>query len=133
MAVAIWQVLRPGPGGTEDSEETTQALNRRYGGSATNARQTAHPGPAHAAGPHGRRRRLSVNITPAERAGRIIIGLGAIIAGAVLLASMGSVLAVVLEALLIVAGLDLAITGGFGHCPLYYKLGYMSASLRRPS
>jgi hypothetical protein len=72
-----------------------------------------------------------VNITPAERAGRIAVGLAAIIAGAVLLAAAGSVLAVVLEALLVAAGLDLAITGALGHCPLYQKLGYLPRSLRR--
>jgi hypothetical protein len=71
-----------------------------------------------------------VNITPAERAGRIAVGLAAIIAGIVLLASVGSALAVVLEALLIAAGLDLAVTGALGHCPLYQKLGYLPKSLR---
>ena len=84
------------------------------------------------AAPHGRRRRLSINITPAERAGRAILGLGAVIAGAVLLASAGSVLAVVLEALLVAAGLDLAVTGTLGHCPLYRKLGYVPKSLTTP-
>lgn len=98
-----------------------------------NVQQAAHPGPAPAAGPHDSRRRLSINITPAERAGRIIIGLGATIAGSILLASAGSVLAVVLEALLIAAGLDLAVTGALGHCPLYRQLGHMPKSLRRPS
>ncbi len=76
-------------------------------------------------------RRLSVNITPVERIGRVVIGLAAIIAAAVLLTSAGSVLAVVLEVLLIGAGLDLAITGTLGHCPLYAKLGHVPASLRR--
>lgn len=79
----------------------------------------------------GRRwRRPSINITPAERAGRVILGLGAIITGAILLASAGSVLAVVLEALLVAAGLDLAVTGALGHCPLYRRLGYVPKSLR---
>ena len=75
------------------------------------------------------RRRLQVNITPAERAGRIVTGLAATIAGAILLASAGSAVAVVLEALLIAAGLDLAVTGALGHCPLYHKLGYLPRSL----
>ncbi len=78
-----------------------------------------------------RLRRPSVNITPAERAGRVVLGLGAIVVAAVLLASAGSVLAVVLEVLLLAAGLDLAVTGGIGHCPLYAKLGHVPASLRR--
>src|SRR5712692_3328996 len=72
----------------------------------------------------------TVNITAAERAGRIATGLAAIVAGIVLLASAGSVLAVVLEALLVAAGLDLAVTGALGHCPLYQKLGYLPKSLR---
>ena len=71
-----------------------------------------------------------VNISAAERAGRIVLGLAAIIAGAVLLTTAGSVLAVVLEALLIAAGLDLAVTGATGHCPLYAKLGHTPRSLR---
>jgi hypothetical protein len=71
----------------------------------------------------------TMNITPAERAGRVAIGLAAIIAGAISLTG-GSVLAVVLEALLVAAGLDLAVTGALGHCPLYQKLGYLPKSLR---
>jgi hypothetical protein len=71
-----------------------------------------------------------VNITPAERAARIVVGgLGAL-AGVVLLASASGVLAVVLELLLVVAGLDLVVTGALGHCPLYARLGHVPASLR---
>lgn len=65
----------------------------------------------------------TVNISPVERAGRVVLGLAAIVAGTVLLASHGPVYAVLLEVLLVVAGLDLAITGALGHCPLYAKLG----------
>jgi len=92
---------------------------------AAAARPDGH-GPAIAAPPAWR----TVNITPAERLGRIAIGLAAVIAGALLLASAGSALAVVLEALLIAAGLDLAVTGTLGHCPLYAKLGYLPRPLR---
>ena len=74
-------------------------------------------------------RRLSVNITPVERAGRILLGAAAAIFGIVLLTSAGSALAVVLEVLLVAAGLDLVITGALGHCPLYQKLGYTPKSL----
>ncbi|MFD3920185.1 DUF2892 domain-containing protein [Streptomyces sp. NPDC058595] len=74
----------------------------------------------------------SINITPAERVGRVAVGLAGIIAGLVLIAGAGSVLAVVLEVLLIVAGLDLLITGALGHCPLYAKLGHVPKSLRSP-
>ena len=76
-------------------------------------------------------KRFETNITPMERAGRIAIGAGAAIVGLVLLASAGGALAVVLEVLLVLAGLDLVITGALGHCPLYGKLGYVPRSLRR--
>ena len=77
-------------------------------------------------------RRLSINITPVERVGRILLGGFAALVGALLLTSAGSALAVILEVLLIAAGLDLVITGVLGHCPLYQKLGHTPASLRRP-
>jgi Protein of unknown function (DUF2892) len=75
----------------------------------------------------------SVNITPPERIGRVGLGLAAIIAGAFLLTSAVSVIAVVLEIFLIGAGLDLAVTGALGHCPLYAKLGHVPKSLRSSS
>lgn len=74
----------------------------------------------------------TVNITPLERLGRILIGIAAIVGGVVLLAAASSVLAMVLEGLLVVAGVDLLVTGALGHCPLYQKLGYVPPSLRRP-
>lgn len=77
------------------------------------------------------RHRPAVNITPAERVARLVVGSAAVIAAIVLLASAGTVLAVTLELLLLAAGLDLAVTGGVGHCPLYAKLGYVPTSLRR--
>ena len=75
--------------------------------------------------------RPTVNISIPERIGRVALGVAAIAAGAILLASAGSALAVVLEVLLVAAGLDLAVTGGLGHCPLYARLGHVPASLRR--
>jgi hypothetical protein len=78
-----------------------------------------------------RRRRLTVNITPLERIGRVLIGVAAVVAAVVLLFGAGSVLAVVLEVLLAAAGLDLAATGALGHCPLYQKLGFEPTSLRK--
>ena len=75
--------------------------------------------------------RRTVNLTTTERIGRIVLGVGAIVAGVVLLLSAGSVVAVVLEVLLVAAGLDLAVTGALGHCPLYARLGYVPKSLRR--
>ena len=78
------------------------------------------------------RPRLAVNITPAERFGRIAIGAAAAIAAIVLLTSAASILAVVLELLLFAAGVDLVVTGALGHCPLYQKLGFVPRSLRSP-
>ena len=77
-------------------------------------------------------KRPAVNITPIERAGRVLIGAAGVLAGIVLLASAGSAGVVVLEVLLVLAGLDLMVTGALGHCPLYRKLGYTPPSLRRP-
>ncbi len=93
---------------------------------------SAGPGPAVLGRPRGNHRPAwrTVNITPTGRLGRIAVGLAAIIAGIVLLTSAGPAVAVVLELLLVAAGLDLAVTGALGHCPLYAKLGYLPKSLR---
>ena len=64
-----------------------------------------------------------VNISPVERLGRIVVGLAAVTAGVVLLLSAASGLAVGLEILLVLAGLDTFATGVTGHCWLYQKLG----------
>lgn len=79
---------------------------------------------------HPKVHHLSVNITPGERAGRVVLGMAATIAAIVLLTGAGSVLAVILEVLLAAAGLDLIVTGALGHCPLYQKLGFVPSSLR---
>jgi hypothetical protein len=76
------------------------------------------------------RRRLVVNITPLERIGRVVMGAIGALGGALLLVSGGGALAIVLESLLVVAGLDLVVTGALGHCPLYRKLGHVPPSLR---
>lgn len=78
-------------------------------------------------------KRPVVNITPPERVGRVLVGAAAAVVGVLLLASTGGAVAVVLEVLLVLAGLDLVVTGALGHCPLYHKLGHMPASLRRPA
>ena len=75
----------------------------------------------------------AVNITPIERAGRIILGLLCMVAGVLLLTGAASLVAIVLEILLVLAGLDLFVTGALGHCPLYQRLGYVPRSLRRMS
>lgn len=74
--------------------------------------------------------RWTVNITPAERAARVVLGSLAALAGGALLFAAPSTLTLVLEVLLILAGLDLVITGALGHCPLYAKLGHVPASSR---
>lgn len=50
-----------------------------------------------------------------------------------MLASASGALAVVLLVLLVLAGLDLVVTGAVGHCPLYAKLGHVPRSLTRPA
>jgi hypothetical protein len=78
-------------------------------------------------------KRPTVNITPVERAGRVLVGLVGVIGGLILLGSASGAGLVVLEVLLVLAGLDLMVTGALGHCPLYRKLGYVPPSLRRPA
>ena len=75
--------------------------------------------------------RWKVNITPAERVGRILLGLIGAVFGILLLAGSPTILTGTLEVLLVLAGLDLVITGATGHYPLYQKLGYLPRSLRR--
>lgn len=75
-------------------------------------------------------KRPAVNITPPERFGRILLGLLGSVGGLVLLASAAGTGVAVLEVLLVVAGLDLVVTGALGHCPLYRKLGHTPSSLR---
>ena len=76
-------------------------------------------------------KRPEINITPIERAGRITMGGATAIVGVVLLASAGSVLAIVLETLPVLAGFDLVLTGALGYCLLYRKFGHVPTSLRR--
>jgi hypothetical protein len=78
-------------------------------------------------------KRPEINITLLERGGRIAFGGAAAIAGALLLASASGALAFVLLVLLVVAGLDLVVTGALGHCPLYAKLGHVPHPVRRPA
>lgn len=60
----------------------------------------------------------------------MLFGLAAVVAGGMLLTAAGSALAVVLEVLLVLAGLDMLVTGATGHCPLYQRLGHIPRSLR---
>jgi hypothetical protein len=75
-------------------------------------------------------KRPEVNITPIERIGRIFVGVVAVIGGLVLLGAAGGAVVAVLEVLLVLAGVDLIVTGALGHCPLYRRLGYVPPSLR---
>jgi hypothetical protein len=63
----------------------------------------------------------------------MLIGAAAMVAAVVLLTSAGSILAIILEVLLLAAGADLVVTGALGHCPLYHKFGYIPTSLRGQS
>ena len=72
--------------------------------------------------------RLSINISPAERIARVLLGALGALGGAVLLLSASAPLAIILEILLVLAGLDLVITGALGHCPLNAKLGHVPSS-----
>jgi hypothetical protein len=76
-------------------------------------------------------RRWSVNIAPAERLGRVLVGLVGAVGGVLLLSGSPSMVAAALGVLLVLAGLDLVVTGSLGHCPLYQKLGHVPRSLRR--
>lgn len=76
-------------------------------------------------------RRPTINISFPERVGRVLIGIAGIVAGILLLGSAGSALLVVLEVLLVLAGVDMLVTGALGHCPLYARIGHVPASLRR--
>ena len=75
-------------------------------------------------------RRLPINITPAERLARVALGLAGAIIGVWLLASASGVGLIILEVMLVLAGLDLVVTGAVGFCPLYRRLGYVPRSLR---
>src|SRR6266567_5208375 len=75
--------------------------------------------------------RPTVNITAPERAGRVILGLVTAAAAMVLLGAASTTPLVLLEVLLLLAGVDLVVTGALGHCPLYSKLGHVPQSLRR--
>lgn len=72
----------------------------------------------------------TINITPAERAARMVVGALAVTGGILLLTGATTAAAVVLESILVLAGLDLVVTGALGHCPLYAKLGHVPASLK---
>jgi len=75
-------------------------------------------------------KRPTINITPIERWGRVLVGAVGVVGGIALLTAGASAGIAVLEVLLVLAGLDLIVTGALGHCPLYRRLGYTPPSLR---
>ncbi len=75
-------------------------------------------------------RRLPINITPAERLARVALGLAGAIIGVWLLASASGVGLIILEVMLVLAGLDLVVTGALGHCPLYRQINHVPRALR---
>ena len=77
--------------------------------------------------------RWNVNISTAERAARVALGLVGIIGGIVLLAGPPFTVVAVLEVLLILAGVDLVVTGATGHCPLYAWLARRTLQAERRS
>jgi len=79
-------------------------------------------------------RNRTINIAPAERAARVVMGTAAAVVGVLLLVTADAGwLATTGAALLALAGLDLVITGALGYCPLYARLGYIPPRLRAPS
>jgi hypothetical protein len=71
-----------------------------------------------------------VNISTPERWARVIVGIAALAIAALLLADGAGTLPGILAGLLALSGLDLAVTGAMGHCPLYRRLGHVPRSLR---
>lgn len=71
-----------------------------------------------------------VNISILERSGRVVVGLGAMVAGILLITGSGTMIVLVLDALLVLVGLDLVVTGLTGHCPVYQKMGHVPTTLR---
>ena len=61
--------------------------------------------------------RWNVNITAPERVGRILLGIIGAVGGILLLAASPTVLTGTLEVLLVLAGLDLIVTGRPGTVP----------------
>ena len=78
-------------------------------------------------------RRPTINITPQERIGRVVLGAAGMLVGLLLLGGQPGTVGVVLELLLVASGLDLVVTGALGFCPLYKKLGHVPRSLREQS
>lgn len=76
-------------------------------------------------------KRPTVNITPLERTARVIVGSVGLGFAAALLVSQHSTIALVLTLILMLAALDLLVTGAVGHCPLYRWLGDVPRSLRK--
>ena len=79
------------------------------------------------------KRRFPVNISPNERAARVVLGSGGAIAGILLLIGAAGWLAAFLDVLLVAASLDLLVTGATGYSPLYQLLAHVPRSPRSRS
>ena len=72
-----------------------------------------------------------VNISTPERWVRVIIGVAALALSIVLFADSNGPVQFILSGLLGLSGLDLAVTGALGHCPLYRWLGHVPERTER--
>lgn len=75
-------------------------------------------------------RRPRINVGPAERVARVVLGGGVAIVGLLIALGGPGVWALVGAILLIAVGLDFVVTGALGFCPLYARLGHVPRSLR---
>lgn len=69
---------------------------------------------------------MVTNITPAERIGRVALGLTILVAGAALLSGADAFGGRAIAVAVALFGLDMLVTGALGFCPLYFKLGRKS-------
>ena len=74
--------------------------------------------------------RATVNITPAERVGRAVVCLVALVVVDVVIPGVAGAVALALLMLLGLAGLDLVVAGASGHCPLHKKPGRVSLAVK---
>ena len=73
--------------------------------------------------------RATVNVTPAERVGRAVIGLLVLVGADVLIPGVIGAVAIALLMLLGLAGLDIVVSGASGYCARYKKRGRVSLAV----
>lgn len=74
---------------------------------------------------------MKKNIATWERVVRILFGAGLVAAGVVTFGASGSFAYRAFAVAGVLLGLDFAVTGAIGFCPLYYKLGWTTLGPRR--